>query len=217
MQIKKIAMMKTCFRLFSCSIIVILLISGCLSEKGLVEQESNFLVAQNDSLPEKAGLSVDSGVITIAPNTAIKLGDQKRKDLGALRDFKGKYPYEIKLFEHANLRFRLKALLGDERYAFIKRLRQVESPIEIEDGLLYSWAMQAHSGGNPSAVILFDFNTDILYVGIRKNNVSTVYSEDGSKAPQKLVDWTNEPTFEELMESGAFMIEKNWTGYMLHT
>lgn len=36
-----------------------------------------------------------------------------------------------------------------------------------------------------------DINKNILYVGIRKDEQVKIYTEDGSKAPQRLQDWAN--------------------------
>jgi hypothetical protein len=58
--------------------------------------------------------------------------------------------------------------------------------------MMYTWAMQAHSGGDPGAVIMADLNKDVLYVGIRENGEGKLYSEDGSEAPQRLKDWAVE-------------------------
>ena len=185
---------------------VYFLFASCVAEKGTVAQGNELVqVERKDSVNVEIYLPADSHSTLSGNDTALIEKHVKREgDLSVLRSFGGKYPYEIKLLKNPALKKRLTELLGTELYAFVKRIRQVESPIEIDEGLFYSWAMQMHSGGNPSAVIMVDFEKDILYVGIRKDNVSTVYSEDGSKAPQKLIDWTNEPTFEELMESGVF-------------
>ena len=80
----------------------------------------------------------------------------------------------------------------------------MESPIEIEDGLFYAWGMQAHSGGDPSAVIMVDFNRNVVHVGIRRDKNTKIYSEGGNEAPQKLRDWADEPYFEDLLNSGVF-------------
>lgn len=82
-------------------------------------------------------------------------------------------------------------MLGAE-YEYLKTIRDVETPIEIEDNLFYSWGMQQHSGGDPAAVIMADLNKNVLYVGIRKNGKVTLYSEDKSEAPQRLKDYEKE-------------------------
>lgn len=182
------------------------LFASCVAEKGTVEQGNELVHGEwKDSVNADINPPGDSNLLPSGNGAAYIENHTKGKgDLSALQFFKGKYPYEIKLLKNPALKTRLRELLGTELYAYVKQIRQVESPIEIEDGLFYSWAMQAHSGGNPSAVIMIDFEKDILYVGIRKNNISTLYSEDGSAAPQKLNDWSNEPTFEELIDAGVF-------------
>ena len=185
---------------------IFLLFASCVVEKAPVEQENNLVeTVKKDSVTELANPPADSKLIPSSAGTAL-VAVQKKKDgnLSVLQSFKRKYPSEINLLKNPGLKSRLKALLGTELYAFVKRIRQVESPIEMEDGLFYSWAMQMHSGGDPSAVIMVDFEKDVVYVGIRRDKKSTIYSEDGGEAPQKLIDWTNEPYFEDLVKSGVF-------------
>ena len=111
--------------------------------------------------------------------------------LDFLNSYKGKYPAEVKLLNQPVIKKRLQKLLGTE-YTFLKKIWQVESPIEIDNGLFYAWAMQAHQGGNPGAVIMADIKKNILYVGIRKNGEEKFYSEDGSPSPKKMIEWANE-------------------------
>jgi|GEM_PF-1378933 len=111
--------------------------------------------------------------------------------LSFLEGLKGKYPHQIKLFDNEVLRPRLRKMLGSE-YDFMIHVWEVETPIEIENGLLYAWGMQAHSGGDPGAVLMADLRKDVLYVAIRKDARVKVYSEDGSAVPQRLQDWADE-------------------------
>lgn len=117
--------------------------------------------------------------------------DDAKKDLNFLKKFEGKYPYDVHLLDHPILKERLKKMLG-EKYDFIKNTWDVETPIEIEDGMFYAWGMQAHSGGDPGAVIMADLNKNVLYVGIRENEKTKVFSEDGSPVPQRLQGWADE-------------------------
>lgn len=110
-------------------------------------------------------------------------------NLNFLKLLDKKYPFEIKLLDNPMLQPRLKKMLGSQ-YEFMKGIWEVETPIEISNGFLYAWAMQAHSGGETSTVLMADIDKNVLYVGIRKDNKEKIYSEDGSDAPQKLKDWT---------------------------
>jgi hypothetical protein len=52
--------------------------------------------------------------------------------------------------------------------------------------------MQAHSGGEPGAVLMVDFSKDVVYAGIRENGDEKLYSEDGSDVPRRLREWADE-------------------------
>ena len=112
-------------------------------------------------------------------------------ELSFLKAYNKKYPYEISLLDKPVIKKRLEVMLGPQ-YAFIKGIWEVESPITITNGIFFAWGMQAHSGGDPGAVLMADLNKNVLYVGIRKNNDEKFYSEDGSDVPQKMKDWADE-------------------------
>ncbi len=155
-------------------------------DKELLEKESELSKAKQE-LNQK----------TVEPTTHNRTLNQQQSDNAAsdnldfLQKFDKKYPYEIKLLDNPILKKRLKQMLGNQ-YDFMKSIWEVETPIEIVDGLFYAWAMQAHSGGDPSAVLMADIDKNILYVGIRKDEKEEIYSEDGSAAPQRLQDWADE-------------------------
>jgi len=111
--------------------------------------------------------------------------------LAFLNTYDKKYPHDISLLDNDTLIPRLSKLIGPE-YSYLKNIWQVETPIEVNKGMFYAWGMQAHSGGDPSAVLMADINKNVLYVGIRKNGEEKIYTEDSSKAPQRLLDWANE-------------------------
>ena len=111
--------------------------------------------------------------------------------LDFLNNFDGKYPIPAELFEIPLLKERLESML-DSEYSFMISIWETESPIEISNGLFYAWGMKAHSGGDPSAVIMADIKKNVLFVGIKQDGYVKLSSEDGSKAPQKLIDWSNE-------------------------
>ena len=111
-------------------------------------------------------------------------------DLGFLRTYDGKYAFDVKLFDNARFKTRIRKLPGSQYHYFIKSIWQVEIPIKIENDFLYAWAMQAHSGGDPAATLLADFHTNTLYIEIVKEHTTTLYAEDGSTAiPKPLADW----------------------------
>lgn len=112
-------------------------------------------------------------------------------NLDFLKTLAGKYPYEVQLFDNPVFAQRLQKLLG-ERFDFLKSIWETQTPIEINNDLFYAWAMKAHSGGDPSAVLMFSFNSNVLFAGIRENGEEQFYSEDGSDVPQRLKDWADE-------------------------
>lgn len=116
---------------------------------------------------------------------------QKTEELTFLNKLNGIYPYEVKLLDNPILKKRLMNMIGND-YAYIKSIWETQTPIKIEDGIFFSQAMQAHSGGNPSASIVVDLNNDVIYVGIRRNGKVEFYSEDGSKSPKNLSAWGND-------------------------
>ena len=153
-------------------------------DKALIEKENELLKKENELLKKEQELNQKSAKTTTI-NTTIA------DNLDFMKKLKGKYPYEVKLLDNSILKKRLKQMLGS-RFDFMKSIWEVETPIEIENGLFYAWAMQAHSGGDPGAVLMVDFYKNVLYVGIRENEKEKLYSEDGSLAPQRLQDWANE-------------------------
>ena len=151
--------------------------------KELTEKENDLLKKENELLKREQELN-QKAFKQQTDNTA-------SDNLDFLNKFDKEYPYEIKLLDNPILKQRLKKMLGSQ-YDFMKSIWEVETPIEISNGLFYAWAMQAHSGGDPGAVLMADINRNVLYVGIRKDEKEKIYSEDGSDAPQRLQDWANE-------------------------
>jgi hypothetical protein len=112
-------------------------------------------------------------------------------NLNFLKQYKGKYPGDVKLFANAALKKRLQKLLGTEFNYPVKSIIQVETPIKVENNFFYVWAMQAHSGGDPSATILADISKNVLYVKIIKDAQTKIYAEDGSDPiPKDLENWS---------------------------
>ncbi|MFM6984277.1 MAG: hypothetical protein ACKOXF_09100 [Chitinophagaceae bacterium] len=119
------------------------------------------------------------------------VSEKPLSDLVFLMNFKGKYPYDCQLLDNNVTGPRLRKLLG-ERYDFVKSIWNVETPIEIQDSLLYAWAMQEQSGGDPAAVVMADIPGDQLFVGIRENGQVKLYSETGNSYPERLKIWARD-------------------------
>ena len=103
-------------------------------------------------------------------------------------DLMGKYPNQIKLFEREDLVIRLKKMMGAD-FDFLKQNWETEVPIEISNGIAFTWGMQAHSGGDPGAALCADINRNILYTSIRKDGKVQTFTEAESPLPAQLQDW----------------------------
>lgn len=109
--------------------------------------------------------------------------------------FDGKYAADIGLLQQSPLKNRLKKLLGKEESDFIQRYK-VTPPIEVESGILFNEGCKPHNCTVEEAALAVDMKQDLLYVGIARNKVVTLFGERGDTAyPQKLRDWKKK--FEE--------------------
>ena len=124
-------------------------------------------------------------------NNQISHKTQTTNELEFLRDSNGKYIFDLKLFENPIIKKRLANFIGD-KLDYVKSIWETENPITINDGIFYSQAMQAHSGGDPGASFVVDLNKDVIYIGIRKAGKVEYFSEDGSKIPRCLAAWGND-------------------------
>jgi hypothetical protein len=159
----------------------------------LVEKENELLKKENELLKKEKELNS-----TTTPKTETEI--QKNKDLATnnqtvdnldnLKKMNGKYPYEAKLLSNPALTKRLKSLLKG-RYRFLKETWAVETPIEINNNIFVASGCQQHNCGNTNFIIVFDFSKDILYAGIREEQVVKIYSEDGSNN-EEIIKWSND-------------------------
>lgn len=149
----------------------------------LLAKENELLKKENELLKKEDDLNKKS-----SPNNQSNSQDD---ELDFMMAWKGKYPYEVKPFENPILKKRLGLMLGN-KFNYLKSIWEVETPIEIENKMLYAFGMQAHSGGDPGGVLMADISKNVLYVGIRKDTKASIYSEDGSTAPKKLKEWAVE-------------------------
>jgi len=119
------------------------------------------------------------------PSTTEQKQEAKNNDnLSFLRDYNGKFPFDVSLLEHPILKKRLQALLKD-RFEYLDMVLEVTEPMKVEGDMFYVWGMKAHSGGFNTTVIMTDLKKDVLYVGLRDEpNPDEFYSEDGSPVPE---------------------------------
>ncbi|MBB6680830.1 hypothetical protein H4O20_05185 [Aequorivita sp. 609] len=111
----------------------------------------------------------------------------KDSNLTFLKSFNGKYPNEAKIFENKKFTDRLKSVLGS-KYEYLIETWQVEKPIEIDDNFFISWACQKHNCYNTNFIIIYNFEKDIIEIGIREEMNTSVFS-DGVKKSNILTDW----------------------------
>ncbi len=109
-------------------------------------------------------------------------------DLSFLKKLDGKYPSD--LLEHPKLKARLKAMMKDfGHYDFInKEVWQTLIPNRIEGKYFIAEGMQLHSGGDPSATIIVDLDTNLIYVGVR-DQIEYLYTEKNAEIPDILKKW----------------------------
>jgi hypothetical protein len=99
-----------------------------------------------------------------------------------LKEYNGKYPSEVKLFEKQILIQRLQKLLGNNRFNFIKNM-ELEVPIKIENNHCVVEGCKAHECGFTNFIIVYDFMNDLMSVGIHDDYKITTYSENGIPSP----------------------------------
>ncbi|MCC7401882.1 MAG: hypothetical protein IT214_10410 [Chitinophagaceae bacterium] len=143
------------------------------------------LSAANQTLPQKTA-------DTNFPNqkTMLNAADTTEKSgLGYLKNYAGKYPYDVKLFDNPELTGRLKKLLGN-RYQFFKDTWDVETPIEIKNNIFKASACEAHNCDATNFIIFVDLSTNTLYAGIKEEGQIKKYAERGSDL-KELDDWAS--------------------------
>ena len=100
-----------------------------------------------------------------------------------LKKYVGKYPYEVKLLDNAELKSRLVKLLGPD-FAAMKANWNVETPMEIEDGIFMASACQQHNCADNRYLLFVDLENDNINVLHIENRTQT-YAEHGKIALPK--------------------------------
>lgn len=165
--------------------IFLILISSLICESHLTQNSYGHALSIGNLLSTK------ETILFTPPQKSL---NNKTGLLEFLSKYNGKYPFEVKLLNNPTIKKRLQHLLGVQQYTFVKEIMEVETPIEVKDGLFYAEGMQAHSGGDPSAVIMADILKDILFVGIFKDGKASFFAEGNAEPPLKLKDWADSLT-----------------------
>lgn len=91
----------------------------------------------------------------------------------------GKYPYEVKLFQNAELRQRLVKMMGDEAFKAMEDNFNVVGPIEKNGDTYTVFGGQVHNAGCTNATITYDAKTNLLTVDTNTGcSVEQRYSEN---------------------------------------
>lgn len=88
---------------------------------------------------------------------------EEAEGVKTLIKFKDEYPAEVGLFQNPQLTKRLAALLGND-YKMFTKLWEVETPILIEDNVLYTTGCEQHNCFANQFVLLIDLKNDNINV-----------------------------------------------------
>ena len=111
-------------------------------------------------------------------------------NLDFLKNLDGKYPYAVGLFDKSAFTQRLKKLIGNSRYRFLKKTWAVQVPMVVDNNTFVALGCQAHNCDSTNFIIVVDFSKNVMYVGIKEEDEIKTYSEDGSYSP-KVNEWVN--------------------------
>ncbi|KAA6302547.1 MAG: hypothetical protein EZS26_001379 [Candidatus Ordinivivax streblomastigis] len=127
---------------------------------------------------------IENGVIVNEEKTSSEDFDDENRystttnKLDFLKAFGEKYPYDVKLFDNLEFTQRLKKLIGDSQYDIVE-VCSVETPIELSDNVFISTGCKAHDCGSTRYIIVYDFSTNVMQVGIQDDGEVEIYSENG--------------------------------------
>lgn len=156
-------------------------------EKNLTEKENELLKKENELLRREQELNKSK------ENEEYNFSKDKHSSINKLDFLKkldGKYPYDVKLLDNSVFMKRLKKLLGNERYAFLKDNWATEMPMQFSDNIFVAEGCQAHNCGSTNFILVYNFNNNVLYAGIREEEYVKTFSEDGGFST-KIIDWEN--------------------------
>jgi len=164
------------------------------------------IVRNKDSLIKTEPKRIDSLVRLMKANLISSytlrsyLRNAQTNSLIFLNSFAGLYPSDVSFLEIPNINKRLRRMLIDQ-YGFLMEFWQVENPIEVENGLLYTDGYMANNCCDPYFIIMADIEKNALYVGILREGMPTIYSPYALPSsmpqfthhltPKKLANWAD--------------------------
>ena len=93
----------------------------------------------------------------------------KSTSLSYMKSYNDKYPFEVKLIEKKGaFRTRLQKLMGKEKFQDLEDFFNVESPITIKNNVMIAYGCMQHNCDGFYFKIFYDFNKDIINVGIKE-------------------------------------------------
>ncbi len=97
----------------------------------------------------------------------------KSNNLSYMKSYNDKYPFEVKLIEKKGaFRTRLQKLMGKEKFQDLEDFFNVESPITIKNNVMIAYGCMQHNCDGFYFKIFYDFNKDIINVGIKEGEKS---------------------------------------------
>lgn len=153
-------------------------------EKKILQNQNDLLKKENEQLKKDLASNqrnFNEGNIE-SPNTT---------NVDFLKEFNGKYPYEVDLLNNKIINKRLKSLIGD-KFRFLKKTWAVENPMEIRNNIFVASACEAHNCNMTNFILVIDMLKNIMYVGIRKEGQVSTYAESGNNFPEQIQLWSSE-------------------------
>ncbi|AFH49061.1 Hypothetical protein IALB_1351 [Ignavibacterium album JCM 16511] len=132
-------------------------------------------------------------VIDTALIKSVQVEDTKKPEppLSYLLEYKGKYEFESKLLNNEPLKSRLKKAIG-ANYNYFMECCNVQSPIKIENGIVFIEGCQAHNCPGVFYVVYIDINSDKIFAGLYDNGTVSLYREGNETYPNWLLNWKDE-------------------------
>lgn len=113
----------------------------------------------------------------------------QQRNFNFLKNYDGKYPYDVHLLQNLQIKKVLTNLLG-KRYGFFIRTWNVETPMTVKDGIFTATACMAHNCMDTNFIIVVDIGNKKVYAGIREDDKVTTYPANADY-PQAITDWVN--------------------------
>ena len=131
----------------------------------------------NNVAPNASPAPTATETPTPAPKPTPGIGD-------ALRKSPGKYPYELKLLENKELQARLRKIMGDD-FTVMKGHFDVQTPIEVVNGIVMTSGCQAHNCGNIYYLFIDPGKDNINVIHVEDEKVTNYFEKGRIKLPEK--------------------------------